>query len=155
MLEKKIAAFRQAFVIKIGGEQRVFRFNKKTACYLFESTGKRKFMGFIPHYTERFNPVETVLVPLWHNADGYSQYKGTGAQRVYGVISNTGADNDIFVNAENGAFTFECKGFKSDDVCTNGNGRVCVRVPERQLKPAAIFGGKTVKYEKLLIWDEL
>ena len=125
-----------------------------TKCYLLESTGKRKFMGFIPHYTERFNPVETVLVPLWRNENGYSQHKGDNAPRVYGVISNTGADNDIFVNVENGAFTFECKGFKSQDVCTNGNGRACVRVPERQLKPAAIFGNKTVMYEELVTWNE-
>lgn len=52
-----------------------------TKCYLLEVTGKQQFMGFIPHYTERFNPVETVLIPLWHNADGYSQHKGTDAKR--------------------------------------------------------------------------
>lgn len=125
-----------------------------TKCYMLELTGKRKFMGFIPHYTERFNHVETVLVPLWRNKNGYSQHKGAGAQRVYGVIVNTGAEDDIVVNAENGAFTFECQGFKSDDVCTSSHGNACVIVPERQLKPAAIFGNKTVKYQRLLIWNE-
>ena len=125
-----------------------------TKCYMLETTGKRKFMGFIPHYTERFKPVETVLVPLWRNENGYSQHKGANAQRVYGVIANTGADDDIVVNAENGAFTFECQGFKSDDVCTSSQGNACVRVPERQLKPAVIFGNKTVKYQGLVIWNE-
>lgn len=125
-----------------------------TKCYLLQATGKQKFMGFIPHYTERFNPVETVLVPLWRNENGYSQHKGANAQRVYGVIANTGADDDIVVNAENGVFTFECQGFKSDDVCTSSQGNACVRVPERQLKPAVIFGNKTVKYQGLVIWNE-
>lgn len=125
-----------------------------TKCYILEVTGKQKFMGFIPHYTERFNPVDTVLIQLWHNADGYSQYKGENAHRVYGVIVNTGADDDIFVKAENGKYSFECKGFQSDDVCINGDGNACVRVLEKQLKPAAIFGNKTVKYRKMIIWDE-
>lgn len=125
-----------------------------TKCYVLETTGKQKFMGFIPHYTECFNPVETVLVPLWRNENGYSQYKGDNAQRVYGVITNTGEEDDIFVTAENGEYRFECKGFQSDDVCINGDGNACVRVLEKQLKPAAIFGNKTVKYRKMIIWDE-
>lgn len=124
-----------------------------TKCYLLEVTGKQQFMGFIPHYTERFNPVETVLIPLWHNENGYSQHKGADAKRVYGVITNTGEEDDIFVTVENGEYKFECRGFKSDDVCTS-SGNACVRVPEKQLKPAAIFGNKTVKYQKMIIWDE-
>lgn len=125
-----------------------------TKCYLLEATGKQKFMGFLPHYTECFSPVETLLIPLWRNENGYSQHKGNNAQRVYGVIANTGADNDIFVKVENGEYKFECKGFKSDDVCTGDSGNAYVRVPERQLKPAVVFGNKVVKYEKLMIWDE-
>lgn len=125
-----------------------------TKCYLLEVTGKQKFMGFIPHYTECFNPVETVLIPLWRNSDGYSQHKGNDAKRVYGVIANAGADNDIFVKAENGEFRFKCKGFVSDDVCTDSRGNACVRVPERQLKPTVVFGNATVKYERLLTWNE-
>ena len=125
-----------------------------TKCYLLEVTGKQKFMGFIPHYTERFNPVETILIPLWRNSDGYSQHKGVDAKRVYGVITNTGEEDDIFVTVENGEYKFECRGFKSDDVCTSSSGNACVRVPEKQLKPAAIFGNKTVKYQKMIIWDE-
>ncbi len=125
-----------------------------TKCYLLEATGKQKFLGFIPHYTERFAPVETVLVPLWHNTNGYSQHKGTDAKRVYGVITNTGEEDDIFVTVENGTYNFECRGFKSDDVCTSSSGNACVRVPERQLKPAVIFGNKVVKYQKMIIWEE-
>lgn len=125
-----------------------------TKCYLLEQTGKQKFMGFIPHYTECFAPVETVLVPLWRNADGYSQHKGENAKRVYGVITNFDPDDYIFVTVENGEYKFECQGFKSDDVCTSSSGNACVRVPERQLKPAVIFGNKTVKYKKLLLWEE-
>lgn len=125
-----------------------------TKCYLLEVTGKQQFMGFIPHYTECFNPVETVLIPLWHNADGYSQHKGTDAKRVYGVIINTGEEDDIFVTVENGEYKFECRGFKSDDVCTSSGGNACVRVPERQLKPAVVFGNKVVKYQKMIIWNE-
>nr|DAP78686.1 MAG TPA: hypothetical protein [Caudoviricetes sp.] len=125
-----------------------------TKCYLLEATGKQKFLGFIPHYTECFNPVETVLVPLWRNENGYSQYKGDNAQRVYGVITNTGEEDDIFVTAENGEYRFECRGFKSDDVCTSSSGSACVRVPERQLKPSVVFGNKTVKYKRLLTWNE-
>lgn len=125
-----------------------------TKCYVLETTGKQKFMGFIPHDTECFKPVKTVLVPLWRNSDGYSQHKGTDAKRVYGVITNIGDEDDIFVSVENGEYRFECRGFKSNDVCTSGSGNACVRVPERQLKPAAIFGNKTVKYQRLLIWNE-
>lgn len=125
-----------------------------TECYVLETTGKQKFMGFIPHYTERFAPVETVLVPLWRNDDGFSQHKGANAKRVYGVITNLGADDDIFVTVENGEYKFECRGFKSDDVCTSSSGNACVRVPERQLKPAVVFGNKVVKYQKMIIWEE-
>lgn len=125
-----------------------------TECYVLKTTGKQKFMGFIPHYTECFATVETVLVPLWRNDDGYSQHKGTGAKRVYGVITNTGEDDDIFVTVENGEYKFECRGFKSDDVCTSSSGNACVRVPERQLKPAVVFGNKTVKYQKMIIRQE-
>lgn len=125
-----------------------------TKCYLLEVTGEKTFMGFIPRRTEWLRTDETLLIPLWHNSDGYSQYKGTDAKRVYGVIANTGADNDIFVKAENGEFKFECKGFASDDVHTDSKGNACVRVPERKLKPAVVFGNAIVKYERLLTWDE-
>ena len=125
-----------------------------TKCYLLEATGEKTFMGFIPRHTEWLRTDETLLIPLWHNSDGYSQYKGTDAKRVYGVIANTGADNDIFVKAENGEFKFECKGFAGDDVHTDSKGNACVRVPERKLKPAVVFGNAIVKYERLLTWDE-
>lgn len=95
-----------------------------------------------------------MLIPLWHNLDGYSQHKGADAKRVYGVIANIGEDNDIFVSTENGEFKFKCKGFVSDDVCTDSKGNACVRVPERKLKPAVVFGNAIVRYERLLTWDE-
>lgn len=125
-----------------------------TKCYRLESTGKQTFIGYIRHFYDFMRSDGTVLVPLWHNADGYSQHKGADAKRVYGVITNTGDEDDIFVSVENGEYRFECRGFKSDDVCTSGSGNACVRVPERQLKPAVVFGNKVVKYEKLMIWDE-
>lgn len=125
-----------------------------TKCYLLEATGEKTFMGFIPHYTEWPRTDETILIPLWHNTDGYSQHKGIDAHRVYGVITNTGDDNDIYVSTENGEFRFECKGFVSDDVCTNNKGNACVRVTEKQLKPAVVFGNLTIKYQKMMIWNE-
>lgn len=124
-----------------------------TKCYLLEATGEKTFMGFIPHYTEWSRTDETILIPLWHNTDGYSQYKGIDAHRVYGVISNTGEEDDIFVTVENGEYRFECRGFKSDDVCSS-KGNACVRVPERKLKPSVVFGNATVKYKWLTIWEE-
>lgn len=125
-----------------------------TKCYLLEATGEKTFMGFIPHYTEWPRTDETVFIPLWHNTDGYSQHKGIDAYRVYGVISNNGEEDDIFVSVENGEFKFECRGLKSGDVCTDSKGNACVRVPEKQLKPVAIFGNKVVKYQKITIWNE-
>lgn len=125
-----------------------------TECYLLESTGRQIFMGYLLHFYDFMRSDRTVLVPLWHNADGYSQHKGTGAKRVYGVITNTGEEDDIFVTVENGEYRFECRGFKSDDVCTDSKGNACVRVPERKLKPSVVFGNATVKYKWLTIWEE-
>lgn len=125
-----------------------------TKCYLLEATGKKSFIGYRPRYTEWLKTDETVLIPLWHNLDGYSQHKGADAKRVYGVIANIGEDNDIFVSTENGEFKFKCKGFVSDDVCTDSKGNACVRVPERKLKLAVVFGNAIVRYERLLTWDE-
>lgn len=123
-----------------------------TKCFLLKATGEKVLVGYIPHFNAWLRNHGTFLIPLWHNAEGYSQYKGTNAKRVYGVITNTGADDDIIIRVKNGAFQFECEGFQSDDVCTSSGGNACVRVPERQY--SVIFPGKTVKYKKLTILTE-
>lgn len=124
-----------------------------TKGFLLEATGEKTFVGYIPHFNAWLKNNGTFFVPLWHNVEGYSQYNKGNAKRVYGAITNTGADDDIVIRIKNGKYNFECEGLQSDDVCISSDGNACVRIPEKQY--SVIFGGKVVKYKKLTIWEEL
>lgn len=135
-------AHRQACVVKIGGEQRVFRFNKKTT--------RKELFAKIRSLIAEAAGTQKVCQHCGKHYFGVNSHNflcGDCAQKAADI------HREGVGNIKEFSF-FECKGFQSDDVCINGDGNACVRVLEKQLKPAAIFGNKTVKYRKMIIWDE-